>query len=1256
MIFLLFHIILNCNIVCQNDVVGDTIVGKNKVCTELAENFSLSSEMPENMTAVWAVTNGHFAGMAAGQTYMGEDADIIFNQTHGSHTITVRFRSNDAPYCYSRTVISKTVTEVDNTNIQIKDKNNNIIAPNDVYLVCPSTSEVFNAVIPDSYENVFWELTSPNGQPLAINFGSISGASTIHPTLTWNNVSSGSICILKLTVTSCGQKLTHARAIQIKPQPVISTVNNGINICSNEEFNLNFTSSFALINAVAKSNILNEQEINMASNINGTSFSSANLHYQNLSEDNVQITIRTVIRAENICTPIEILSTVNIIPQPNLKVNIYNYETCETTNPYWSQQLYATIQNDLLNTTTEWFKVGSDGDYSVGTGNNITIVSEYQDSDMGFGQYYAVSTSEQGCATRSRNIRFSNNCPSDDPNCPTPTNSLYAQNIDCSTVKVWAAISKQNAVWSTPNSSAITIQSQNINEAYFNISEAGIYRVIYTYSEDGCIYKAERNIIKPVKPDIRYSVSCGYGSCEGITVRRSNNQTYCLQLYDNSVYMPEGNVVAETPVFRINGNIVPTTNYTYYIGNNATTLTIEVETHTSTLAGAAYPVCTAQTTVSFPAAPTAAFTVTNTSACPDEHILLQPTNINPTSSYRWSFENINDGLPVTNDLTTVEFMPPNAGYYNITLTERDKYGCEVTSAPVPVHINSNKLDGVDVKVKAQPASACKGESITLSLVRNVSGIETPYTNLPYYQWMNGNTEIAGANSPFYITTKSGGYWVKVKNPDGCNVLPTISRKDVEFMPVPQVWLSAPAGVCADCGSFELKGTISNPMPNMEYRWRSTNGTLPTTAWQRVINPPANESYVIERTIYLNPNMSFPNDTYIFEVRFDNGCTTTKQSTVVFNPPAPPPSVTYTLNSALYNATGLYEATINAATGKPGTYIWSNGMNGSTITVNHGGVYKVIFINEFGCKSETEIILPRDPKEYMWIVPERGCYTICYGKSYGGSDELYVLAPSPYVKFHKWYWLWGTTYTLSGSKSRAENNHITYPQSGEHSLDLTVSDNYGNDLSARSETFDVSFINCDGCNFKDVDTKIVKKNIGNYVSYDIVVSVTNSSGCDWLLTFSANPATDGFFVPASATLPAGSSQNYYLTYIESNLSNPVINLDIIAQSSDPKCPDCKTSVAINKGNFRMPAQNSILQNFSVFPNPMKDIVNISYSVENADNCKMFIYSASGQLIWNKSCNSKQDEIALNISQWAAGNYIVVFKQNNNIIEQKVLIKK
>ena len=93
-----------------------------------------------------------------------------------------------------------------------------------------------------------------------------------------------------------------------------------------------------------------------------------------------------------------------------------------------------------------------------------------------------------------------------------------------------------------------------------------------------------------------------------------------------------------------------------------------------------------------------------------------------------------------------------------------------------------------------------------------------------------------------------------------------------------------------------------------------------------------------------------------------------------------------------------------------------------------------------------------------------------------------------------------------------------------------------------------------------------------------------------------------------------------------------------------------AVPLANENFTLD-KNSV----TLYPNPTQNLVNLQYDLAN-DNTSVYVYDLSGRMMYSSNITDKKGNLELNTITFEAGIYIVVLKQNNEIIHQQKLIKK
>ncbi len=226
---------------------------------------------------------------------------------------------------------------------------------------------------------------------------------------------------------------------------------------------------------------------------------------------------------------------------------------------------------------------------------------------------------------------------------------------------------------------------------------------------------------------------------------------------------------------------------------------------------------------------------------------------------------------------------------------------------------------------------CQGSTTTL----NVPGTFSSYA------WSTGAT---GAS----ITVGAGTYFVTVTNSSGCT---GTDEETVTLLSGPSPDITAATYQCN--GQLLLDAGAGYSI----YHWSNNAATQTITATT--------------------------NGSYSVTVTDASGCTGTDNFTVAI---PPPPSVSITGDNVICgNESGTLDAT-------PGfnAYAWSNGLQGSTITVTQPGVYMVTATDGFGCTDDASFTITSNAPPAPNIT---GQGTICEGASttlaIAGSFPQYV---------------------------------------------------------------------------------------------------------------------------------------------------------------------------------------------------------------------------------------------------------------------------
>jgi PKD repeat protein len=1275
---------LEVRVVGLDSIPDVSIVGSRAVCFGTSEKYSLSSSLPAGIEVEWKITGGTLSSTSQLNSLASDEVTAIFNNTASQHSLTAYFRDEKHWDCIATDSISINIVEKSNsaTQIQFFDGGGYSNMPA-TFIVCPSTVDSLFAVIPYGYEQIRWELSSEN-------FGNISGANTRNPIVSWNNgLISTQSCKLNLYLTTCGQTQLFQKNITIRPAPTITFATTNFTVCSGTDYYPALNSNAVLDNAVVK---WQSEFFYQTSRHNGSNriLIAPALTFINYTDSIISIPLTVTIDADNMCRPVVITCNIDVMPQPSLSVTPGSTSVCDITDANWEVVLRASTQYDLLRTTTEWFKISAGGAASLVGNTHFLNVN----SSLGIGSYYAVSTDTVfGCTTISRIIEVKNGCPGNfdgSIDCNEIDNHVRAELIDCNTIRVTSESSSPFHEWTYDNE-YLDMEELNDGEALFITEHPGVYDFTYTHRYDGSCLNEEisESVIVPYSPEIRYKVECNNNS--QYTVTLYNNSEYLKPLGPNAANLREGAVMIYE-VFGINGiDIIPDSygnlpfigtgnfvDYLYYIqhfgiihfdptynsynniqsdsvkfvlspGEYNIYLKMQGGMESGPIIGGIaiphhFPPCAENLTLKLPPFPTATFTLTNNTLCPETAVLLKPDNYDSSMEYWWKFNNVTDNIAATNDLDSLYFMPAttlsNDVKYDIYLYSRNKYGCEastmqtVTIQTWELAANS-KLNGNSV--------ICHGSTTELE-VYEASG-----NSIGSQQWYRGNDLLPGETGSTLNVTESGLYYAKVTTLNGCEA-PNTDAINIHVKPPIKVSIISENNACAT-EDILVTGRIKAPTPEMRYRWASEVSW--PSAWAAVPT-----DGLVSETINLTSGTMRDFVVILEVVDTVTSCRTFVGDSIKYMPPPEPSEILFMYGGVPGYSAGLYTIVIGALNSQAGTFKWSNGVEGNTMVITHGGLYQVTFTNKFGCSSVSKIIVPRDPKEYMWIVPEGGCFWRC------DPNKLNLLGPSPYALFSDWQWLengyaanWG---------SGAVNDHSA---TGTKDIGLgltTMKDSIGQTIYTESKSFNLSPLGCGNCSLNAEIYTFIQEETEPFFKYKIVFMIYNPNPYPLSMVISPYQMSDGFFMPNTVTVPARTrilfATDFY--YMNTN-SNAAITISLFGSNTDMYGRVTNCELFVTTPRMYAPPRNDSegeqsqdidSQTLNIYPNPATSEVNIAVTATSKDNRVINIYSLDGRSLFSAPCPAKENNLRIDLSSWQQGTFIVVLRQNNRIVQQGYFIKK
>ncbi|MFL9843540.1 PKD domain-containing protein [Flavobacterium rhizosphaerae] len=925
---------------------------------------------------------------------------------------------------------------------------------------------------------------------------------------------------------------------------------------------------------------------------------SASHVYNAAISSNVSYIITATVQGAGGCDNTYIFNrTIEVVPAPKGLVSSTNgIYYCGS----FSEDLVLTLQSGYGATTgIKWYYQNN----LVAT--NVTTYTATQ-----YGTYYVKVTNAQGCETRTNSITIQQTCGGGCEIDPYPTVTLNAQKTSCNTFSASGTFtgSPVSVTWNTVPSTGVTISNNNNNGAQFSVTTAGNYLINYwvNYNAVGgglCTQHRTAYVEIPYIPEVKYSVSCG-----------STPGTYSVTLHDHTDYYSQASLSSKQ--FMINGTgqgqlpgSAISQTFTLQPGNY--TVGIQVN-------GSGGP-CSAYTTLALPALPTAHFTADNNQVCPDEPVSFTNTSTGGGNlQYHWDF-NGEAELALEDGITTFDSDGPKY----VTLTVTNQYGCSSQYA-LPITVKLNNMKG---RLGDDNMYACKGDQITL-LYQPTQGTQNPVS----YTWMQGTQEITSTTTNTFNVTQNGSYWVKVYNADGC--MEEISTVNAIFINPPVARIKGPDVVCADW-EFELSGDAGGD--DIEYTWYRNGSQIASgdaEITQQLTNPGV---YTYKLVTSISQGQTVCSDSDTFTV------------TVLQSPGTPYISVD-PVDCDNY----LIKLSASLPTSMPGTYTWSNGATGQTIQVNTGGPYKVTFTNNNGCTSSAEVYVPEDPNKYLWIFPT-GCYSMC-----AYFNNPYVIGPI--IPFNKWAW------NRNGSVDQIGSGMVPdYTLNGNNKYSLMLDNGLCNATSG-DLVVDLEFCLC------EIDESKIKKRGAQladtpYCAYDLVFVLDNpySTALSYVIT-----ADNGnlLFTPSSGIVnPSSNTLGFEAIPVTPFYTTTTI--DIVIDFTFPDGSTCRLVFPVTFPGCGVPkggkladgssdaVQEILSSGLKLVPNPAGNYLSVNYSYAtpiSGHERSLEIYDMSGRKLGLFNVTDSSNTWQPDISAYSDGTYIVVMKEDGQILKQQRLIVK
>jgi hypothetical protein len=1178
------------------------------VCPNAPYTFSVAD--PDlNSVYIWEIDNG---------TIIGNDTGPEVNATFlGTGYIKVKKQQISPAGCDSEYAVQE-VTAV-TLEADISDSSEYAVVGQ--MTACSNNFFTYNLINPtgglfiDSETTLIWSI-SPN---TAGSISSGQGTGTIE--ILWNNNAISQNCVVSVEIKKCTVVETFNRSVIVTGIPVMN-ISNPSSVCSGAD--ITFTVSSTPTGALGPDTTINWNFGNGISQNTPAGQLYITKDFNNGSVTNINYTVvATITNANNCAASFTVSSNFIVTPGPNASIS-----NVSGVNAFCDP---ADVDVDLVAATTGganiiWYKNNISN--PIGIGGTINI-----GSTLNFGTYFFVATLN-GCKTRSNSIVILSNC-NEPPLCtidPDPSLSI-AWTSNCNSVLLTGnstgnPIDRRWTIIGPGVNIGNELSNTGSNQYSLNVFEAGQYTVIFsaTYlGTDG--QPCKRTVFQTVPvyyvPKFKISGTCGpvIGNVSTYNITLTDDSNF-LTSVSNKKWQYESGPTENGPwtmqsafsfTSTITMNSVPA-------GNSYIRQSIVGD-----YGGITQSVCVRVLLLSLMNLETL-FISFDEPSCYDTPVNFSVPNTNPNNgdTYFWSFETV-DMEPVTN----TNPLPSRVFSENlednpviVSVLFKNKYGCEkLLEAPVTVPA---KCFNGDIVSSTPNATACKGSPVVLVYETSAVNDCIPTT----YTWMNGSI-IEGTTTENSFEVYDPGFYTVIVS-DGICEYTSPSVITPLFINLPTLTLSGPTNLCfGDDANFSV----------------TSNATIIKWTIDDVYTATLDNEDSISLT-----NLSIGTHTISVKVISGDGCEKEAVQIIeVFPEPAP-----VVLSTPFLVDCQTYTIELTAYAPGEGTYNWSNGAistlnpdGSSTITVTAGGPYMVTFTNAGGCTTTDQKVVPKSPKDYMWVFPT-GCYQKCK------DEEAFLLGPT--LPIQQWNWMLDNSSDMSGFNTAPANYPLT--QSGTYNLQLNTGL-----CPFTSEPMSLNASDCVGCEVDPAVLDIVLED-EKFCSSLVTLEINNNYPFDIQASIVGN--TNNVIVnPGSVTLVSGYNVFTFTVIPINGFSGGSVTLSLIgtiiqegvitncATQIEFELEECKpeqsrpAALTVNE-----PQHKSVTGDIILYPNPAQDKVNIRFDTPQS-NSQVEVYDLTGRLMASYAASTASGVWELDLAPMATGVYVVVIRQGSTIIMQRKL---
>jgi len=193
----------------------------------------------------------------------------------------------------------------------------------------------------------------------------------------------------------------------------------------------------------------------------------------------------------------------------------------------------------------------------------------------------------------------------------------------------------------------------------------------------------------------------------------------------------------------------------------------------------------------------------------------------------------------------------------------------------------------------------------------------------------------------------------------------------------------------------------------------------------------------------------------------------------------------------------------------------------------------------------------------------------------------------------------------------------------------------------------------------IDDGSLIKNYNNNSSCLYFIRPTDATKVNFTLTkFNTEEDYDFLTItdPVNGTLLAKLSGSYHVDSLPPTITSPSGQLQLLFQSDYANTGNGWTAIWDTLGPTGI-EENEIFQNFSVYPNPTENILNLKFNLEQTQSFNINLVAANGRLVYNEKIGHFQGEFkkTIDLSHLTRGVYFLQLSSDKGILNRKIVLQ-